>query len=120
VLWWLADDPQLSAAAREAIAGAEEPMLSAGTLLEVSIKTSLGKLEAPAEWAEELLAEGFSLLPISPAHARAYRELPYVEVEGRPLRDPFDRLLVAQAMVERTPLVTRDPAIVAHGVPTLW
>lgn len=119
-LWWLADDPRLSAAAREAIAGAEEPLLGAGTLFEVSIKASLGKLEADEGWAEQLLAEGFSLLPISTAHATAYRRLPYVELNGKPQRDPFDRLLVAQAIVESVPVVTRDPGIVAHGVPTLW
>lgn len=53
-LWWLNDDRQLSAAAREALAGAAEPLPGAGTQLEVSIKASLGKLEAPVEWAEEL------------------------------------------------------------------
>lgn len=119
-LWWLADDSRLSATAREAIAGAEEPLFSAGTLFEVSIKASLGKLEAAEEWAEELLAEGFSLLPISTAHAAAYRRLPYVELAGKPQRDPFGRLLVAQAMVEGVPLVTCDPGIAAHGVSTLW
>jgi PIN domain nuclease of toxin-antitoxin system len=119
-LWWLADDRRLSATAREAMAGAGEPLLSAGTLFEVSIKASLGKLEAPAEWAEELLAEGFALLPITPAHAHAYRALPYVELGGKALRDPFDRLLVAQAEVEHVPLVTRDPEIIAHGGATIW
>jgi PIN domain nuclease of toxin-antitoxin system len=53
-------------------------------------------------WAEELLAEGFSLLPLTPAHATAYSRLPYVELAGKPQRDPFDRL------------------IIAHGVATLW
>jgi PIN domain nuclease of toxin-antitoxin system len=86
----------------------------------VSIKASLGKLEAAEEWAEELLVEGFSLLPISTAHAAAYRRLPYVELNGKPHRDPFDRLLVAQASVESVPLVTCDPCIAAHGIPTLW
>lgn len=119
-LWWLSDDRQLSTAAREALAGAEEPLFSAGTLLEVSIKSSLGKLEVPDGWAEELLAEGFALLPISLAHAHAYRALPYVELGGRALRDPFDRLLVAQAQVEGIPIVTRDPEIVAHGRATVW
>ncbi len=120
VLWWLADDPELSDAARDAIAGAEDPLLSAGTLFEVSIKASLGKLEVPSEWGEELLAEGFGLLPIVPAHARALHELPYVELRGKTQRDPFDRLLVAQASVESIPIVTRDPAIEAHGVATIW
>ena len=119
-LWWLTDDPRLSESAREAIAAAEEPFFSAATLFEVSIKASLGKLEVPEEWAEELLAEGFSLLPVSLAHARAYRELPYVELDGEPQRDPFDRLLAAQAEVEGAPIVTRDPGIAAHGIPTIW
>jgi len=119
-LWWLANDPRLSPPAREAIAGAEEPLLSAGTLFEVSIKASLGKLEVPLGWDEELFAEGFGLLPIAPAHGRALRELPYVEVGGRAQRDPFDRLLVAQSDVESIPIVTRDPAIGAHGVATIW
>lgn len=88
--------------------------------MEVSIKASLGKLEAAEEWAEELLAEGFSLLAITTAHATAYRELPYVEVSGKLHRDPFDRLLAAQAISEGVPVVTRDPGIAAHGVPTLW
>lgn len=95
-------------------------MLSAGTLFEVAIKASLGKLEAPAEWAEELFAQGFSLLPITVGHAHAYRALPYAAVNGRPLRDPFDRLLVAQAEAEGVPIVTRDPAILAHGPATVW
>jgi PIN domain nuclease of toxin-antitoxin system len=119
-LWWLADDSRLSAPARKAIAAAEEPLLGAGTLFEVAIKASLGKLQAPEEWAEELLAEGFSLLPISLAHARAHRELPYVQLAGKSQRDPFDRLLVAQASVEAIPLVSRDPGIAAHGVATIW
>ena len=102
------------------MAGAEEPLFSAGTLFEVSIKASLGKLEVADEWAEELLVEGFSLLPISLAHGAAYRRLSYVELNGRQQRDPFDRLLVAQSAVEGVPLVTCDPGIAAHGVPTLW
>jgi PIN domain nuclease of toxin-antitoxin system len=120
VLWWLSDDARLSPTARAAIAGAEEPLFSAGTLFEVSIKSSLGKLEVEEGWAEELFAEGFSLLPISPVHAAAYRRLPYVKRNGKLQRDPFDRLLVAQAAVEEVPLVSRDPGIAAHGIATLW
>lgn len=95
-------------------------MLSACTLLEVAIKASLGKLEIGDEWAEELLSEGFELLPISPIHATAYRRLPYIEVSGAPHRDPFDRMLVAQARAERVPIVTRDAAVAAHGVQIIW
>lgn len=120
MLWWLSDDARLSGSAREAIAAAEQPLVSAGTLFEVSIKASLGKLEVADEWAEELLAEGFALLPISIAHAAAYRRLPYVKVGGKPQRDPFDRMFVAQAMIEQIPMVTCDPGIVAHGIATIW
>ena len=95
-------------------------MFGAGTLFEVEIKASLGKLEVAEGWAEELLSEGFSLLPITPAHAAAYRCLPYVELGGTLQRDPFDRLLVAQATVEEVPLVSRDSGVAAHGVATLW
>ena len=120
MLWWLMNDSRLSDSAREALAAAEEPLLSAGTLFEGSIKASLGKLDIPDEWAEELRKEGFVLLPITVAHARAYRRLPYVKVNGSSRRDPFDRLLVAQAQVEGVPIVTRDPDIVAHGISTIW
>jgi len=91
-------------------------LLSAGALLEVAINASLGKLDIPAGWAEDLLREGFELLPITPAHGAALRDLPVVGGH----RDPFDRLLVAQAAIERTPIVTCDPRIAAHGYPTIW
>jgi PIN domain nuclease of toxin-antitoxin system len=117
---WLSDDRRLSDRAREAIAEAEEPLISAGTLFEVTIKASLGKLEVAEGWAEELLAEGFALLPISVDHAAAYRRFPYAKVNGKAQRDPFDRLLAVQATTEQVPLVTCDPGIVAHGVATIW
>lgn len=120
VLWWMADDPQLSEPAREAIEAADEPLFSAATLIELSVKVSLGKLRMPAEWSEELLAEGFALLHVSPEHGHALAELPFVEVNGRMHRDPFDRLLAVQATVESIPLVTCDPGIKAHGVATVW
>jgi PIN domain nuclease of toxin-antitoxin system len=120
VLWWLADDRRLSGTAREAISDAEQPLFSAGTMFEVSIKASLGKLDVPDGWIEELFSEGFGLLAITPAHASALRRLSYVKVDGRSLRDPFDRLLVAQAGVEGIPIVTRDSGIVAYGAPAVW
>ncbi len=119
-LWWLADDARLSEAARETIAGSEQPLVSAGTLFEVAIKASLGKLQVPDTWMDELLTEGFVLLAITPSHARALRALPFVQRSGRPIRDPFDRLLVAQAAVESVPIVTRDPSISAHGAAVVW
>jgi PIN domain nuclease of toxin-antitoxin system len=121
VIWWLDKDPRLSAAARAAISTATEALVSAGTLFEIAIKESIGKLDMPAGWTDELLSEeGFSLLPIGTAHANALRVLPFVAVDGTEIRDPFDRLLVAQAGVEGVPIVTRDPAIRAQGTPTIW
>jgi PIN domain nuclease of toxin-antitoxin system len=120
VVWWLADDPRLSAPAREAIAGAALPLLSAVSLMEIGIKTSLGKLKLESGWVGLLLADGFGFLAIEPDHALVLGRMPFVELAGTPVRDPFDRLLAAQAAVERVPVVTRDPAIAAHGVATVW
>lgn len=119
-LWWLSDDARLSDVARESIASADEPLISAGTLFEVAIKVSIGKLQIADTWSDELLQEGFSVLPIQPRHASALSRLPLVHVDGTPIRDPFDRLLVAQSTVEGVPLVTRDAAIRAHGAITIW
>lgn len=119
-LWWLADDERLSETARDTIATAAEPLLSAMSLFEVAIKASVRKLPVAAGWADELLASGFSLLAIGTSHGEALHDLPFVTVNGAIMRDPFDRLLVAQAGTEGVPVITRDPAIAAHGVPTIW
>jgi PIN domain nuclease of toxin-antitoxin system len=120
VLWWLSDDERLSQVAREAIATAERPAFSAGSILEVAIKSSIGKLTVPTGWTDRLFTEGFVLLAIAPAHGARLAELPFVTVDGRPHRDPLDRLLVAQAEVERLPIITRDRNVAAHGIPTVW
>jgi PIN domain nuclease of toxin-antitoxin system len=120
VLWWLADDQRLSAPAKDAISGAALPLLSAVSLMEIGIKTSLGKLTLANGWVGLLLADGFGFLAIEPDHALALGRMPFVALAGSPIRDPFDRLLAAQAAVERLPVVTRDPAIAAHGVATIW
>lgn len=120
LLWWLDSDRRLSAGARGAIEGAEQALIGAGTLAEIAIKRSLGKLEIDANWPEQAQADGFALLPIDWTHARRLQELPFPRIAGREHRDPFDRLLAAQALGERIPVVTRDPAITAYGVPTIW
>jgi PIN domain nuclease of toxin-antitoxin system len=120
LLWWLSDDQFLSEQARNAIQRAEEPLVGAGTITEIAIKQSTGKLPVAAEWPEEAQADGIGLLAITWMHVAHLRDLSYVEVNGRQHRDPFDRLLIAQALTERIPVVTRDPAFAAYGIPVLW
>ena len=103
VVWWLADDPALPAAHRRAVSDPGNTVLfSAVNIAEISIKTSLGKLEAPTDAAEQLIAQGFEELPLTAAHAARLRDLPWLH------RDPFDRMLVAQAQEEALTFVTLD------------
>ena len=120
LLWWLSDDHRLSQTAREAIQSAEAPLVGAGTITEIAIKQSIGKLLVGADWPEDAQADGFAVLGIAWPHVAHLQELPFVEIDGRAHRDPFDRLLVAQAVTERIPIVTRDPALAAYGIAVLW
>jgi PIN domain nuclease of toxin-antitoxin system len=115
LLWWLTDDSLLSAAAREAIADPDnQPLVSAASVWEIAIKRSLGKLTAPDHLPDDIAAEGFEWLPISADHAWRVRELPLHH------RDPFDRLLVAQALGEGLPIITTDPSFAPYGVEVRW
>jgi PIN domain nuclease of toxin-antitoxin system len=115
VLWWLSGDERLGPRAGELIDDASsEVLLSAAVVLEATIKRSLGKLEAPAGLAEILIDAGALPLPIWIAHAEAVGRLPWHH------RDPFDRLLVAQAQVEQAVIVSNDEALRPYGVPTVW
>jgi len=109
VLWWLSDDPRLSRKARRLIEGADQVFVSAATTWELAVKASLGKLRMPEGFVEVVEEEGFTHLPISPVHAMAVRSLPWHH------RDPFDRILLAQAMVEGLRLVSADQALVPYG-----
>jgi PIN domain nuclease of toxin-antitoxin system len=120
LLWWLSEDERLSEPARSAIENAAAPLVGAGTVTEIAIKQSIGKLPVDAAWPEEVQADGIELLGIAWPHVAHLRDLPFVEVQGRAHRDPFDRLLVAQALSERIPIVTRDAALAAYGVSLLW
>jgi PIN domain nuclease of toxin-antitoxin system len=114
LLWWLADDPQLTDGARAAIASPRSSvMVSAATAWEIAIKRALGKLSSPADLEAQIRENRFDPLPITVAHALAAGALP------RHHQDPFDRMLVAQAMAEGLTIVTRDPRIELYGVPTL-
>ncbi|MEB3221469.1 MAG: type II toxin-antitoxin system VapC family toxin [Candidatus Sericytochromatia bacterium] len=114
LLWWLADDPRLGTAARAAIAGTERPVfVSAATIWEVSIKTALGKLALPGPLDAVLEPEGFAALPITWQHAARAGALPPHH------SDPFDRMLVAQALVEGFTLISRDGRLAPYGVKVL-
>jgi PIN domain nuclease of toxin-antitoxin system len=91
-----------------------EVALSAASVWEIAIKRSLGKVTLPDSWAEALRRLGFQPMPVTAIHAAAVEHLPWHH------RDPFDRLLVAQAAVERCALVTADHRLAAYPVETLW
>jgi PIN domain nuclease of toxin-antitoxin system len=109
LLWALADPLKLPAAARKQIDSAEV-YVSAACIWEISIKSALGKLEAdPAEVLEGIEPAGFRMLSIIGQHAAKVAELPQLH------KDPFDRMLVAQASVEPMILLTNDDALAAYG-----
>jgi len=112
-LWWLAEQP-LAPAAAEAIAASENDVrVSIASLWELAIKHSVGRFRLEEDLAEVLRAQGFDLMGISALHVRAVADLPL------PHRDPFDRMLVAQAQTERLTLVTRDERLAAYDVKVL-
>ena len=114
-LWLLADDPRLTRRARSLLFGSRHAvLLSAAVAWEVAIKRSLGKLEAPDGFAGLLLDAGAEPLPITVEHAEATGALPWHH------RDPFDRVLVAQAGVEGATLVSGDERLAAYGMPVAW
>lgn len=113
VLWWLAGR-DISPAAREAIADpADDVAVSAASAWEISIKKSIGKLVAPDDLENQIRVGGFTPLPIRIDHALVAGELP------RHHDDPFDRMLVAQAMVEGLIVVTRDTRFSEYDVRVL-
>ena len=115
LLWWLTDDPALSATAREGLADpVNEPLVSAASVWEIAIKRSLGKLTAPNDLPDRIAEQGFSWLPVSAAHAWQVRELPAHH------RDPFDRLLIAQALVERLAIITTDAHFNDYDIEVYW
>lgn len=114
-LWLLADDERLSKRAYELLEDSRnEAILSAVVVWEVAIKRSLGKLAAPDGFADLLLEAGAASLPVAIDHARAVRTLPWHH------RDPFDRLLVAQAQHERVGIISADEQLAEYGVRVEW
>ena len=109
-LWWL-DERPLQPAAQEAITNPyRDVIISVASLWELAIKHSVGRFRYDGDLAAVLRAQGFQLLHVTEVHVRAVRDLPLHH------RDPFDRMLVAQAQVERLALVTRDRKLTAYDV----
>lgn len=114
ILWWLNDEPSLSQKARKAIAdGRNLVFVSAVSVWEIRIKESLGKLKLPADFKSVLAGQPFEHLAVTVEHAHAIKDLPDYH------RDPFDRMLVAQARAEGFTLVTRDAHLKKYRIPLL-
>jgi PIN domain nuclease of toxin-antitoxin system len=120
LLWWLGADRRLSQTASMTIETADAPLIGAGTLVEIAVKRSIGKLPIDEDWPQQTKDDGFGVLDIDWVHVTRLQELPFPVVGGRAHRDPFDRLLAAPALSERLAIVTRDPALTAYGVATIW
>lgn len=113
LLWWLGGE-RLAEQAVERISDPSTLVaVSSASIWEAAIKTALGKLEVPEDLSAAAAAEGFEPLPITFAHAEQAARLPHHH------RDPFDRMLVAQAQLEGSVMVTRDPAFDAYEVTVL-
>ena len=110
LLWWLGNAPGLSEPARAIISEPENTVfVSAVSLWEIWLKESLGKLRLPVDFEARMAAEPFESLPLSATHARQVALLPWHH------RDPFDRMLIAQAEFEKLILLTTDEALAAYG-----
>jgi PIN domain nuclease of toxin-antitoxin system len=114
-LWWLNDDSNLDEAARASISSPSSTVwVSTASIWEVSIKRALGKLQVDIDrLIPGILISGFIELPISAQHAVVAGGLPSHH------KDPFDRMLIAQAQIEELTLVTRDSAFGDYGIRTL-
>lgn len=118
-LWFLLDDSRLSENARESIVSTDGLIfVSPASLWEIAIKISIGKYTLPEPftsfWERQMQINDFTFLPISVAQTAWIVELPFHH------RDPFDRLIIAQALVEEIPLVSSDSIFNRYGVERIW
>ncbi len=119
LLWWLAGDPQLTVSARDVISdSSNDVFVSAASAWEVTTKHRLGKLPAAGplavDFSREIVRQGFSALPISLEHAQVAGAL------SGDHRDPFDRMLIAQAREEKMALVSNEQLFDSFGVVRIW
>lgn len=114
LLWALHAPERLRAEARELIRDPERAVyFSAASAWELELKAARGKLELPDDWLDAAARTGFLELPVTAADARASARLPWHHA------DPFDRVLVAQALARGLRIATRDPLMASYGVPLL-
>jgi PIN domain nuclease of toxin-antitoxin system len=114
-LWFVGGDQHLSQVAHCHLTDRSNlVLLSAVVVLEISIKRSLGKLKVPDDYMDLLLGAGAQALPLSIDHASSVERLPWHH------RDPFDRMLIAQAGIEAAGVVTRDARFAEYGVAVIW
>jgi len=113
-LWWRAASPQVPDAVRDAIAHADAVFVSAASAWEAAIKQALGRLRLPGRFAAGVEESGFEQLAVTFDHAERAGALPLHH------GDPFDRMLIAQALEERLTLVTHDKRFEPYGAAVLW
>lgn len=116
VVWMLLGDRAAVSPAAQQVLQDEEHLLcvSAASVWEIAIKRSLGKLEIEDRWATALATLDVEAMPVTALHAQHVERLPWHH------RDPFDRLLIAQAVVEDCAIVTADRQFDAYGVSAIW
>jgi PIN domain nuclease of toxin-antitoxin system len=118
-LWFVLNDPKLSTPARTVIQDeVNEICISPASIWEIAIKISLGKYRLntgfESFWTDAIQRNRMTVLPIAITHAARVTSLPFHH------KDPFDRLLVAQALTEQMPLVSVDPRLDAYGITRVW
>ena len=117
-LWFLSDDDALSQKAKEIIESSQNVYISAASLWEIAIKYSINKLDIILpninEFIENCIKSTYTILNVESNHIKKIATLPFIH------RDPFDRMLIAQAMVEKMTLITCDKYIPQYSIQTLW
>ena len=114
LIWWAEDNPRLPPATDARIRHADIALVSIASAWEIAIKTSLGRIAVPMAVEDILDEAGFALLPVTFAHTAEVAKLPHHH------RDPFDRMLVAQARTEGLALVSHDQMIRKYDVQVMW
>ncbi len=114
-LWWLENNEKLSKKAKDIISDTSNIIfVSSVTIWEIAIKGSSGKLKVPINLTEYIQECGFESLPIYYNHAEATKELPNIH------KDPFDRMLIAQALTEKLAIITADKKIKKYDVKVIF